>query len=168
MIPQNYPIPLLAVLTWQDLDRVFMEKTMGKQMPRSHVLIFRNYGTGFETLEGCFMSVFEQVVMVFDTNNTLFLMKCSNEDMLEGMMLLPVGVSLLLKKYRKEDVLESMVLLLMGVSLLLLKCSKDGMLEGMLPLPLGMSMLVMNRSKDVMPDDKVMAPVSTPTTHRKA
>ena len=110
MIPQNYPIPLLAVLTWQDLDRVFMEKTMGKKMPRSHVLIFRNYGTWFETLEGCFMSVFEQVVMVFDTNNTLFLMKCSKEDMLEGMMLLPMGVSLLLKKCDKEDMLEGIVL----------------------------------------------------------
>ena len=98
MIPQNYPIPLLALLTWQDLDRVFMEKTMGKKMPRSHVLIFRNYGTWFETLEGCFTSVFEQVVMLFDTNNTMFLMKCSKEYMLEGMVLiLLMGVLLLLK-----------------------------------------------------------------------
>ncbi|XP_044346287.1 uncharacterized protein [Triticum aestivum] len=85
--------------------------------------------------------------MGFDTDNTLLLMKCSKEDMLEGMLLLLVGVSLLLKKYRKEDVIESMVLLL-------LQCSKDGMLEGMLPLPRGVLLLLLNRSKDVMTGDK--------------
>ena len=45
-----------------------MEKTMGKKMPRSHVLIFRNW---FETLEGCFTSDLQQVAIGFDTENTL-------------------------------------------------------------------------------------------------
>ena len=113
------------------------------------------------------MSVFEQVVTGFDTDNTLLLMKCSKEDMLEGMMLLPMGVSLLLKKCDKEDMLEGIVLLLlMGVALLLLKCGKDGVPEGKLLLRLGMSLLLMNHG-NVMADNKVMAPIGTSMTYRK-
>ena len=43
------------------------------------------------------MSVFQQVVIGFDTDNTLLLMKCRKEDMLQGLRLLLGGVSLLLK-----------------------------------------------------------------------
>ena len=84
------------------------------------------------------MTVFEKVVMGFDIDNTLLLVKCSKEDMLEGMMLLPVGVSLLLKKCDKEDMLEGIV-----------------------------SLLLMNRG-NVMANNKVMAPVGTSMTYRKA
>ena len=101
--------------------------------------------TYYEAWRGCFTSVFQQVVIGFDTDNTLLLMKCSKQDMLESMMLLLVGVSLVLMKCNKEDMLEGMLLLLVGVIVLHLKSNKDVMLEG-----------------------EVVAPVSTMTTHRKA
>ena len=108
------------------------------------MLSFWNYGTLFKNIKGVLTSVFEQVVTGFDTDNTIFLMKCNKEGMLEGMILLLVGMSLLLKK-----------------------CGKDGMLEGKLLLPLGMSLLLMNRG-NVMANNKVMAPVGTSMTYRKA
>ena len=100
----------LALLTWQDLHQVCVERIIEKGIVWLPALMCNNSRTTYsEPWRGCFTSVLQHVVMGFDIDNTLLLMKCSKEDMLEGMLLLLVGVSLLLKKYRKEDVLESMV-----------------------------------------------------------
>ena len=114
-----------------------MEKTMGKKMPRSHMLISRNYRTWFETLEGCFTSDLQQVVIGFDTGNTLLIhlskmgmrIPCTLLWMVPwrmitttmvDMWLLLVGVVLLLMEDSEEDNFECESMVLVGTTMTLM------------------------------------------------
>ena len=142
---------------------------MEKKVVWPPALIYSNSRTIYsEPWRGCFTSVLQHVVMGFNIDNTLLLMKCSKQDMLKSMMLLLVDVSLVLMKCNKEDMLEGLALLLVGVSLLLKKCSKKDMLEGMVFLLMGVAMLLLKCNKDVMLEGEVVAPIVTTTNHHKA
>lgn len=69
------PIQLLALLTWQDLVRVFMEKIKEEMRFRSHVMNFNTCRTTSfnfsKPWRGCLLSVNPHGAMGFHTNKTL-------------------------------------------------------------------------------------------------
>ena len=115
-----------------------MEKTMGKKMPRSHVLIFRNYRTWFETLEGCFTSDLQQVAIGFDTDNTLLthLRKLG--------MRIPCTLLLMVPWRMITTAMVDMWLLLVGVVLLLMEGSEEDNFEGDAMVLVGTTMTLMS------------------------
>ncbi|XP_048552596.1 uncharacterized protein LOC125532671 [Triticum urartu] len=111
---------------------------MGKKMPRSHVLIFKNYRTWFETLEGCFTSDLQQVAIGFDTDNTLLthLRKLG--------MKIPCMLLWMVTWRMITTTMVDMWLLLVGVVLLLMEGSEEDNFEGEGMVLVGTTMTLMS------------------------
>ena len=110
----------------------------GEEDARSHVLIFRNYGTWFETLEGCFMSDLQQVAIGLDTDNTLLthLRKLG--------MKIPCMLLWMVTWRMITTAMVDMWLLLVGVVLLLMEGSEEDNFEGEAMVLVGTTMTLMS------------------------
>ena len=111
---------------------------MGKKMPRSHMLIFKNYETWFETLEGCFTSDLQQVAIGFDTGNTLLthLRKLG--------MKIPYILLWMVSWRMITTAMVDMWLLLVDVVLLLMEGSEEDNFEGGAMVLVGTTMTLMS------------------------
>ena len=115
-----------------------MEKTMGKKMPRSHVLNFRNCGTRFGTLEGCFTSDLQQVAIGFYTDNTPL------THLRKLVMRIPCMLLWMVTWRMITTAMVDMWLLLVGVVLLLMEGSEEDNFEGKGMVLVGTTMTLMS------------------------